>query len=95
MDRFYLENVEKYHSLLGKLGPIPKPRVSAGKAGPNMTVGARIRPLSEEEGFPSAVFQRTSQEDVVDIHDLYNHPSGIPILKVCTFGACILRTAAY
>lgn len=85
MDRFYLENVKKYHALLARLGPIPKPRVSAGKAGPNMIVGARIRPLSEEEGFPSAIFPRNSQENVVDIHDLYNHPKGIPILKVRMF----------
>ncbi|KAH7406445.1 P-loop containing nucleoside triphosphate hydrolase protein [Phaeosphaeria sp. MPI-PUGE-AT-0046c] len=81
MDRFYLENMAKYHSLVGALDPTPKPRASAGKAGPNMVVSARIRPLSEDEGFPSAIFPRQIQENVVDIHDLYNHPKGIPILK--------------
>lgn len=46
-----------------------------------MIVSARIRPLSENEGFPSASFPRANQKNVVDIHDLYNHPKGIPILK--------------
>ncbi|OAK94216.1 P-loop containing nucleoside triphosphate hydrolase protein [Phaeosphaeriaceae sp. SRC1lsM3a] len=81
MDRFYLENVAKYHSLLGRLDPTPRPRVSTGKAGPNMVVGARIRPLPEDEDFPSAIFPRKIEKNVVDIHDLYNHPKGIPILK--------------
>lgn len=48
-----------------------------------MIVSARIRPLSESEGFPSAIFPRANQKNVVDIHDLYNHPKGVPILKVC------------
>jgi kinesin family protein 2/24 len=82
MEQFYLENVAKYHSLVNALDPTPKPRVSTGEAGPNMIVSARIRPLSEDEGLPSAVFPRSIQRNVVDIHDLYNHPSGIPILKV-------------
>ena len=83
MERFYLENVFKYHSLVDALDPFPKPRISDGKPGPNMIVSARIRPLSKNEGFPSAVFPRANQKNVVDIHDLYNHPKGIPILKVC------------
>jgi kinesin family protein 2/24 len=82
MDNFYLNNIPKYHSLIEKLDPVPKPRISNGVAGPNMTVAARIRPLSEHEAFPSAIFPRSNQTNVVDIQDLYNHPSGIPILKV-------------
>lgn len=82
MDQFYLKNVAKYHSLINRLDPTPKPRVSTGEAGPNMIVSARIRPLSKDESFPSAVFPRSTQGNVVDIHDLYNHPRGIPILKV-------------
>jgi kinesin family protein 2/24 len=82
METFYLENVAKYQSLVNALDSTEKLRVSAGEAGPNMVVGARIRPLSESEGFPSAIFPRPKQKNVVDIHDLYNHPSGIPILKV-------------
>ncbi|TVY27134.1 Kinesin-like protein [Lachnellula hyalina] len=81
MEPFYLKNVAKYHSLVNKIGPTLKPRVSTGEAGPNMIVSARIRPLSNDEGFPSAIFPRSNQENVVDIHDLYNHPRGIPILK--------------
>ena len=82
MERFYLKNVAKYHSLVNALDPTPKPRASTGEAGPNIVVSARIRPLSKDEGFPSAIFPRSIQENVVDIHDLYNHPRGIPILKV-------------
>jgi hypothetical protein len=82
MDSFYLRNIPKYHSLLDKLDPVPKPRICNGVPSPNMTVAARIRPLSEHEAFPSAIFPRSSQKNVVDIHDLYNHPKGIPVLRV-------------
>ncbi|RYP20475.1 hypothetical protein DL765_002774 [Monosporascus sp. GIB2] len=49
-----------------------------------MVVSARVRPLLDEDvaaGFPCAVFPRPAQAGVVDIHDLYNHPRGRPILK--------------
>lgn len=82
MEQFYSENIDKYHALLIKLDSTLKPRLSTGQHGPNMVVGARIRPLLKGDGFPAAVFPRTSQRNVADIHDLYNHPSGIPILKV-------------
>jgi kinesin family protein 2/24 len=82
MERFYLENVARYHSLVNALDSTSTLRVSADEAGPNMVVGARIRPLSENEGFPSAIFHRPNQKNVVDVHDLYNHPRGTPILKV-------------
>ncbi|ORY17056.1 P-loop containing nucleoside triphosphate hydrolase protein [Clohesyomyces aquaticus] len=81
MERFYLENISKYRSLVDGLDPFPKPRISNGKPGPNMTVCARIRPLSENEGFPSSIFPRANQKNVVEIHDLYHHPKGVPILK--------------
>jgi kinesin family protein 2/24 len=82
MERFYLENVSRYHSLVEALDPFPKPRISKGIPSPDMVVSARIRPLLENEGFPSATFPRSNQKDVVDVHDLYNHPRGIPILRV-------------
>ncbi|KAF1916479.1 P-loop containing nucleoside triphosphate hydrolase protein [Ampelomyces quisqualis] len=81
MEQFYLKNVDKYHSLLAKLESTPKPRVSDGQHGPNMVVAARVRPVLQGDGFPTAVFPRSSQKNVADIHDLYNHPSGIPCLK--------------
>ncbi|TVY21755.1 Diatom spindle kinesin-1 [Lachnellula arida] len=81
MEDFYLKNIARYESLVKSLGPALKPRVSKGEAGPNMVVSVRIRPLSKDEGFPSAIFPRSTQGNVVDIHDLYNHPRGIPILK--------------
>ncbi|KAI1779191.1 P-loop containing nucleoside triphosphate hydrolase protein [Hypoxylon cercidicola] len=49
-----------------------------------MVVSARIRPHLDEDlasGFPCALFPRAGQPNVVDIHDLYNHPRGNPILK--------------
>lgn len=52
-----------------------------------MIVGARIRPLADDEEFPAAIFPRSSQKSVVDVHDLYNHPNGIAQLRVCIF-AC-------
>lgn len=85
MESFYLENVSRYHSLVQALDPCPKPRVSEGSPSSTMIVGARIRPLAEDEEFPSAVLPRSNQKSVVDIHDLYNHPSGIPRLRVCSF----------
>ncbi|KAF2791972.1 P-loop containing nucleoside triphosphate hydrolase protein [Melanomma pulvis-pyrius CBS 109.77] len=81
MEQFYLENIPKYHSLVGALDPCPKPRISKGVPGPNMVVSARIRPRPKNERFPSATFPRSNQENVLDIHDLYNHPRGIPILR--------------
>ncbi|OAF99795.1 P-loop containing nucleoside triphosphate hydrolase protein [Paraphaeosphaeria sporulosa] len=81
MEGFYLNNISKYHSLLDALDPVPKPRIPHGRPGPNMIVSARIRPLSGSEEFPSAVFPRRDQGNVIDIHDLYNHPKGQPILK--------------
>lgn len=82
MDDFYLKNAARYHTLVNERHLTLKPRVSTGKASSNMSVSTRIRPLSEDEAFPSAIFPRSNQENVVDIHDLYNHPRGAPVLKV-------------
>ncbi|CAI6335446.1 unnamed protein product [Periconia digitata] len=81
MEQFYLKNVARYHTLVERIDPTPKPRIPAGTASPNMVVSARIRPLSQDEDFPSAIYPRSVQQNVVDIHDLYNHPKGNPILK--------------
>ena len=56
---------------------------------PNMTVVTRIRPMLEgdnAEGFPCAIYPRAKQptgSQMIDIHDLYNHPKGRPQLRVC------------
>jgi kinesin family member 2/24 len=56
---------------------------------PNMTVAARIRPMLQDEiaeGFPCAAYPRAKQpagSQILDLHDLYNHPKGRPQLKVC------------
>ncbi len=88
MDRFYLDNATQYQTLVKALNPTPRPRINkinAGTTSPDMVISARIRPLLEEDvaaGFPCAIFPRSAQTGVVDIHDLYNHPKGRPILKV-------------
>jgi kinesin family protein 2/24 len=88
MDRFLLDNTVQYQALVKAFSPTPAPGMAkdaTGAASPDIVVSARIRPLLNEDvaaGFPCAVFPRSAQNAVVDIHDLYNHPRGRPILKV-------------
>lgn len=91
MDRFYLENAAQYRNMVQAFSttPVPQAKKSATETtSPEMIVSARIRPLLDEDiaaGFPCAVYPRSAQTGdagVVDIHDLYNHPRGRPILKV-------------
>lgn len=90
MDRFYLENATLYKTLVKGLNAksaSQTTKVSSGTCNPDMVVSARIRPLSEEDvsaGFPNAIFPLSGQAGEVDIHDLYNHPRGRPVLKVRT-----------
>jgi kinesin family protein 2/24 len=88
MDKFLLRNVARYQELVNTFDPKSAPRtgtIAAGTTSPDMIVTARIRPLLQKDnasGFPGAIFPRSDEEGVVDIHDLYNHPRGRPILKV-------------
>lgn len=88
MDRFYLKNATLYKSLVNQFNTksaSQTPKESPGTCNPNMVVAARIRPLSEEDlttGYPVALFPLSNQNGEVDVHDLYNHPRGKPILKV-------------
>jgi kinesin family protein 2/24 len=88
MDQFLLDNAAQFQTLVKMFSPTPVPRlakVATEKTSSNMVVSARIRPLLNEEvtaGFPCAIFPRSGQTGVVDIHNLYNHPKGRPILKV-------------
>ena len=87
MDQFYLENADLYQKLLKGLKP---PRAAAAETGAvasdaKMIVGARIRPMLEEDlvsRFPCALFSRSVEDSMLDLHDLYNHPSGRPQLRV-------------
>ncbi|KAH8657671.1 P-loop containing nucleoside triphosphate hydrolase protein [Xylariales sp. PMI_506] len=87
MDQFYLKNAARYQTLVDQFNSTPTPRMSrviAQKPAENIVVGARIRPLLDGDVdalFPCAVFPRSAESCVVDIHDLYNHPRGRPILK--------------
>ena len=88
MDQFYLHNAALYQALVKRLSPAQDALSARGPtetASPDLIVTTRIRPLLDDEaaeGFPSAVFPRSVDTGVVDIHDLYNHPRGRPILKV-------------
>ncbi|KID82806.1 kinesin motor domain containing protein [Metarhizium guizhouense ARSEF 977] len=92
MEKFYLENADFYRALLKSLNKTsPEPRTPQQLAfettSPDVVVCARIRPLLEEDvaaGFPCAVFPRVARPGIIDIHDLYNHPRGRPILKADT-----------
>lgn len=96
MDKFYIKNAALYRNLVKAANLTPAPRIAnvGVETSPDMIVSARIRPLLEEDiaqGFPGAVFPRSGESGVVDIHNLYNHPRGRPILKVrnkitCTWG---------
>jgi kinesin family protein 2/24 len=88
MDRIYLDNAAHYQILVQGFNPpvARTAKVATETTSPDMVVGARIRPLLDGDiaaGFPCAVFPRSAQTGVVDIHDLYNHPRARrPILKV-------------
>ncbi|CAG8978808.1 hypothetical protein HYALB_00012208 [Hymenoscyphus albidus] len=77
MERFYLKNAAKYQSLVDAFDPNAKIRVSTGEAGPNMVNKTFVKRRS----IPVCHIPRALQRNVVDIHDLYNHPRGSPILK--------------
>ncbi|KAK2600193.1 hypothetical protein QQS21_005067 [Conoideocrella luteorostrata] len=91
MDQFYLRNVTLYDNLLRKLTSAPAAATEnegSETTSPDMVVSARIRPLLDEDavaGFPCAIFPRMTQSGVADIHDLYNHPRGKPVLKKKSF----------
>ncbi|CAJ2499621.1 Uu.00g024740.m01.CDS01 [Anthostomella pinea] len=88
MERFYHENAALYQTMVARLKPPPPSRavkVATETPSPDIIVSARIRPLLNEDvdaGFPCAVFPRAAETGRVDVHDLYNHPKGRPILKV-------------
>lgn len=88
MDQFYLKNVARYQALVKALKPVAaaaSAEAATEMSSPDMVVSARIRPLLEDEivaGYPCALFPQSSQKGMVDLHDLYNHPRGRPILKV-------------
>lgn len=58
------------------------------KCNPDIIIGARVRPMLDADiaaGFPCAVHPRSVEGNgaqVVDLHDLYHHPTRPPMLKV-------------
>lgn len=83
MDRFYLDNTGLYQRLVAAYKPAPG-AAAAEETSPDMVVSARVRPLLDQDiaaGFPCAVFPRPETPGVADVHDLYNHPRGRPVLR--------------
>lgn len=83
MEEFYLENTPLYEALVNNFEPRPCPP-SGATGTPSMVVSVRIRPFLDQDataGFPCASYPRTNQAGVLDIHDLYHHPKGRPVLK--------------
>ncbi|KAI0160542.1 P-loop containing nucleoside triphosphate hydrolase protein [Xylariaceae sp. FL1272] len=81
MEQFLLKNIDLYQSLVKAVKP-PRVPPATGHTNPEIVVSARIRPLvGEDTGFPCAIFPRSVANGVVDVHELYNHPKGRPILK--------------
>ncbi|KAI0174918.1 kinesin motor domain-containing protein [Pestalotiopsis sp. NC0098] len=90
MDQFYLENADLYQKLLKGLKPPPvaAAKTAAVASDAKMIVSARIRPMLEEDlvsRFPCALFSRSVEDSMLDLHDLYNHPSGRPQLRSSTY----------
>lgn len=88
MDNFYRTHAALYKTLVGKFNPPRGPQsecVTTELPEASTVVSARIRPLLDEDvvaGFPCAIFPRAKGTGIADLHDLYNHPKGRPVLKV-------------
>ncbi|KAH7136707.1 P-loop containing nucleoside triphosphate hydrolase protein [Dactylonectria estremocensis] len=84
MDRFILENADRYQSLVQRFEPRPpsEPKAEVAPAA-DMLVTARIRPLlPDEAGLPLALRPRgPSQPGVLDVHELRQRPRGLPTIK--------------
>jgi len=81
MDQFYFRNAARYHSLVE--AATLKPIFLTQNGSQNTVVSVRIRPLATDEEYPSAIYPRLEQgqKNVLDVHDLVNHPSGTPRLR--------------
>jgi kinesin family protein 2/24 len=87
MENFYMDNLDRFKTLLAKYVPEPEKKDSKLQTRPNpdMVVCSRVRPLSEEEleaGIPDCVLPRPKKTNMVDAHDLRQPPRGKPLLKV-------------
>lgn len=86
MEKFIAEHADRYQSLVKAFKP-PKSRRSASEAAPapGMVVTTRLRPLLDDESsakLPPALFPRTEQPGILDVHELRQSALGPPLLKV-------------
>lgn len=87
LEELVFENADRYQTMVSKFKPEPDRKATVETA-PNldMIIGARIRPLSEEEqslGLYKGVFPRAEKPGTVDIHELKQAVRAkYPMLKV-------------
>lgn len=89
MEKFIAEHADRYQSLVKAFKP-PKSRRSASEAAPapGMVVTTRLRPLLDDESsakLPPALFPRTEQPGILDVHELRQSALGPPLLKSANF----------
>ena len=88
MDQFYLSNIARYEKLV-KVAEQSRPNLQERPSAVptndiDLTVCVRVRPLSDKDttaGFPCAIYTQDEQASI-NVYDLYNHPRGLPSLKV-------------
>ncbi|KAF7554384.1 hypothetical protein G7Z17_g2937 [Cylindrodendrum hubeiense] len=85
MDRFILENAERYKTLVQRFIPKTSSSLKAEVApASDMLVTTRLRPLLPEEaeaGLPQALFPRARPPGVIDVHELRQPVRGLPLIK--------------
>ncbi|KAL4926206.1 P-loop containing nucleoside triphosphate hydrolase protein [Aspergillus undulatus] len=86
MEQFYLDNIERYQTLVGRFKPprVKEPAKTDVQTNPNVVVATRIRPLSAEEtksGQVPGVFRRAGEDGTVDLFELRRLVRGLPTLN--------------
>ncbi|KAH7152229.1 P-loop containing nucleoside triphosphate hydrolase protein [Dactylonectria estremocensis] len=89
MEQFIAENSDRYQSLVTAFKPPKSSRpASASAPTPGMVVTTRLRPLLDDETaakLPPALFPRSDQPGVLDVHELRQSALGPPQLKSANF----------
>ncbi|KAL2820959.1 P-loop containing nucleoside triphosphate hydrolase protein [Aspergillus cavernicola] len=89
MERFLLDNVKHYQSLVSRFSP-PRDKKCDVRTSPHRQVAIRIRPILEKEiesGQVAAVFPRRGQKATIDLHEMRKVVRGPPTLNSYCFSA--------
>lgn len=81
MDQVYLKHAARYRSIVDASEPTLKLRILTSNRSPNIAINVKIRPLATGEEHPCAIHPQAGQRNLLDVQDLYNHPSGNPRLR--------------